>query len=107
VNGNVMPAGTTVTFTSTNGTISSAASSFTVPDSTACLVGSTGCPVNAQVALGATPLTYTLTLKTAQTQTGSAAPFTCTASANSPGELQVTVTTPKGVVTRASMTVNN
>jgi hypothetical protein len=107
VNGNVMPAGTTVAFAITNGTITSAASSFTVPDSTACLAGSTGCPASSSTALDTDPLTYTTKIKTAQTQTGSAAPFTCTASANSPGEFQVTVTTPNGTVTRASITVTN
>jgi hypothetical protein len=40
VNGNIMPQGTTVTFTTTNGTIVSAPASFTVPNSTACLAGS-------------------------------------------------------------------
>ena len=107
VNGNVMPAGTAVAFATTNGTITSAASSFTVPDSTACLVGSTGCPANAQVTLGQDPLTYSINVKSATTQTGAAAPFSCTQSANSPGELQVTVTTPNNTVTRASIVVNN
>jgi hypothetical protein len=107
VNGNVMPAGTLVAFATTNGTITSAASSFTVPDSTACLVGSTGCPTNAQVTLGQDPLTYSINVKSATTQTGAAAPFSCTQSANSPGELQVTVTTPNNTVTRASIVVNN
>ena len=85
----------------------SATSSFTVPDSTACLAGSAGCPASSSTPLDTDPLTYTTKIKTAQTQTGTVAPFTCTASANSPGEFQVTVTTPNGTVTRASITVTN
>ena len=107
VNGNVMPAGTTVSFATTNGTITSAASSFTVPDSTACLNTASGCPASAAIAKGVDPLTYSINIKSATTQTGAAAPFSCTQSANSPGELQVTVTTPNQTVTRASIVVNN
>lgn len=107
VNGNVMPAGTTVAFAITNGTITSAASSFTVPDSTACLNGSFACPGSAGIALGVEPLTYSINIKSAATQSGTAAPFTCTAPSASPGEFQVTVTTPNGTVTRGAISVVN
>src|SRR5712692_9419341 len=40
VNGNLMPAGTTVDFTTTNGTIKSAPTTFVVPNSIACLADS-------------------------------------------------------------------
>ncbi len=107
VNGNVMPAGTSVAFATTSGTLTSVATSFTVPDSTACLAGSAGCPASAAVALGAAPLTYQVIVKSAQTQSGAVAPFTCTAAATSPGFFSVTVTSPSGVKTIDTLDVIN
>ena len=123
-NFNVMPAGTTIAFSTSTGTLTSAVTTYTVPDSTACLSGAAGCPpcpaqpaapaaplsgVSAcsATALGSEPITFQLKIKTAVTQTGSVAPFTCTVPASTPGILSVTVTTPKGVVTRGSIDVNN
>src|SRR5207247_2985583 len=107
INGNVMPAGTTVAFSSNNGTIVSTPASFTVPNTTACLSGAAGCPSAIAVALGATPLTYEVIIKTQTSQSGTVAPFTCTVPAGSPGRLSVTVTTPTAVVTTRSMSVTN
>ena len=136
VNGNIMPAGTTVSFTTTNGTIQSTPTSFTVPNSAACLAGagpgpsgficpsSPGgtrcvlnvpaegagfiCPTSSEVLFGNAPLTYAVLLKTQATQSGTApGPFTCTAPSNSPGRLSVTVTTPKPVITTTSIPVTN
>jgi hypothetical protein len=105
--GNVMPAGTTVAFSTNNGTIVSTPTSFTVPNTSACLSGTTACAPGAAsaVAVGATPLTYEVIIKTQATQSGVAAPFTCTVPAASPGRLSVTVTTPSAVVTTRSMSV--
>jgi hypothetical protein len=98
---NVMPAGTAIAFSTSNGTIVSTPATFTVPNSTACFTGSAFCP------LGAPQLpSYTVTVKTAATQTN-AAPFTCTFSTTSPGLLTVTVTTPKGVISTGSIPVTN
>jgi hypothetical protein len=101
VNDNIMPAGTTISISPTNGTIVSPLNSFTVPSSTACLPGSPKCPA------GAPPLGgYDITVKTQITQ--SAGPtFTCTIPASSPGFLAVTVTTPLGVKTTATIPVTN
>ena len=107
VNGNVMPAGTTVAFSTTNGTLTSAATSFTIPNSTACINSAAACPASAALGLGVQPLTFQLLIKSQTTQSGSAAPFTCTIPTSSPGLLTVTVTTPKGTVTRSSISVTN
>jgi hypothetical protein len=106
VNGNAMPAGTSVAFAATNGTIVSTPTSFTVANTTACLAGSAGCPADSTVALGDEPLTYEIILKTQATQAAAPA-LTCTIPADSPGRLSVTVTTPKTIVTTRSMTVTN
>jgi hypothetical protein len=102
VNGNIMPAGTTVSFSTTNGTIQSTPKSFTVPNSTACVAGAgpgpSGftcpdpadgtrrrcapnvpaeaagfiCPTSSQVLFGNAPLTYSVLVKTQATQSGTA-----------------------------------
>ncbi|MHB8472227.1 MAG: hypothetical protein ACYDC8_05120 [Gammaproteobacteria bacterium] len=77
-NGLVMPAGTTIVVTTTNGTLSGA-SSFTVPNSTA---------------FGAGTTTFNLIVKTDGTS-------------SSNGVLTVTVTTPKGFVSSNTATVND
>ncbi len=128
VNGNIMPAGTSVSFSTNNGTIRSTPTSFIVPNSTACLAGAgpggftcSGtsctlgasapagftCPTSSEVPFGNAPLTYEVIVKSQATQSGTAVPFTCTNSSNSPGRLSVTVTTPKGIVTTASIPVFN
>jgi len=118
VNGNLMPAGTTVNFTTTNGTIKSAPTSFVVPNSIACLKGSgpgfsSGtppagfvCPTKSEVLLGNPLLTYTVTLQSDATQSGTAAPFTCNNTLGS-GDLSVTVTTPKGITSISKIPVND
>jgi hypothetical protein len=120
VNGNIMPAGTAVSFSTSNGTIVSLPTSFTVPNSTACLNGEgagagficpgsdTVTPANAvppAVQPGFAPLAYTITMKSDATQ-GPTPTFTCT-NTTSVGVLNVTVTTPKGVVSTASIPVND
>jgi len=132
VNGNIMPADTKVSFTRTNGTIQSTPTSFTVPNSTACLAGAGPggftcpdvvngtrckpivsapagftCPTSSEVLFGSAPLTYSVLVKTEATQSGTAVPFTCTNPSNSPGRLSVTVTSPKGIVTTTSIPVTN
>jgi len=110
VNGNIMPAGTTVTFSTNNGAIVSAPTSFTVPNSTACLAGSGPaagfiCPANSAIALGSSPLAYSVTVKSDATQ-GPGPTFTCT-NTSAVGTLLVTVTTPLGLVTTTSINVND
>lgn len=106
VNGNIMPAGTTVSLSATNGTITSAPTNFTVPNSTACLAGSGPgpgfiCPASSAVPLGSAPLSYAVSL----TSNAVAGP-----PCNNPittGSLTVTVTTPKGVITSVSIPVTD
>lgn len=86
-NGQIMPAGTTVAFTTSNGTVL-APSSFTVPNSS-----------------GA-PSPFSVTLESDATQSGTTAPFTCT-NTSSNGTLTVTVTTPSGAITTASIPVSD
>jgi len=106
VNGNAMPAGTGVVFSATNGTIVSTPTTFSVPNTTACLLGSAGCPANAAVAWQtSTIFTYEVIIRTSVTQSGAAAPFTCTAA--STGRLGATVTTPRSIVTTSSINVSN
>jgi hypothetical protein len=116
LNGNIMPAGTTVNFSATNGTITSAPTNFTVPNSTACLANSGPgysigpvpagfvCPGSSAVPLGSAPLSYSVSLTSNATLSGS--PAVCTNPITS-GSLTVTVSTPKGVVTSASIPVTD
>jgi hypothetical protein len=125
INGNIMPAGTTVTFTTTNGTIVSAPANFVVPNSTACLEDSGPgyfslpfpgtvvpgfvCPGTSSVPLGSAPLTYSVLVKSDQTQTPPAPPataYTCSNPTPS-GVLTVTVTTPRGVSTSVQIPVDD
>jgi len=95
VNGNAMPAGTTVTFATTNGTLVGT-SSFVVPST------------NAKVATSPTTFDYTVNLKSDATFTAAVPPAAafCT-DTTAAGNLTVTVTTPLGVVTTGSVAVNN
>jgi hypothetical protein len=109
--GNVMPAGTKVEFATTKGTIRSLPTSFTVPNSIACLAANEGCPtsplvpkINITNADGVG--SFSVTLISEVTQSGTAAPYTCSPTPNS-GLLTVTVTTPSGLVTRRSIDVTN
>ncbi len=105
VNGNAMPAGTTLVLTKTNGTILSP-TSIVVPDTSACNSTFAGCPALAgSLALGVYPFSMqsdaTFTAPVPPSVTG-----TCTNSANA-GVLSVTVTSLKGTLTTASYNVND
>ncbi len=117
VNGNSMPAGTTLTLATTNGTILSTAS-YVMPDSSACnssLKASggaawfSGCPASAgSLIFGVYPITMQsdATFTAGNPAATPAVPSTCTNPKNS-GVLTVTVTSPKGLVTTTSINVND
>src|SRR5207249_10163878 len=117
INANIMPQGTTVTFSTTNGTIVSAPTTFIVPNSTACLAGAgpgfvggtvaTGfvCPASSAVPLGSAPLSYAVTV-TSDATVAAGPPAVCT-NPKPTGVLTVTVTTPKGVITSVSIPVTD
>jgi hypothetical protein len=117
VNGNIMPQGTSVSFSATNGTITSAPTTFTVPNSTACLANSGPgysigpvpagftCPASSAVPLGSAPLSYSVSLTSNATL--SAPPTVVCTNPITSGSLTVTVSTPKGVVTSASIPVTD
>jgi hypothetical protein len=90
VNGNVMPAGTKIDFSTTNGTIVSMPVSWTMPNSSAQTNGT---------------FTYTVIMESDATQ-ATAAPFACT-NAKRNGLLTVQVTTPKGLLTVQSFPVTD
>lgn len=100
INDNVMPAGTTVTFTATNGTITSLPTSFTVPNSNARLT-STG-------NLGGV-IRFLVSIESDVTQSGAgttASPYVCNNTRNS-GDLRVTVRVPSGLETILSIPVSD
>ncbi len=104
INGNAMPVGSTVNFTTTNGTITSG--NYIVPDTIGCLSTSVGCPTSAASAtFGNIPVT----MKSDATWAAGTppAPNTCTNTNGSTGSFTVTVTTPKGNITTASTTVSD
>jgi hypothetical protein len=101
VNGNSMPAGTTIALTKTNGNILSSIN-IVIPDSSACNknFNSAGCPTLANdPSLGVYPLTM-------QSDATFTAPSTCTNTAST-GILTVTVTSPKGLITITNINVND
>ena len=89
VNGNIMPAGTTILFSSSNGTITSNPTSFTVSNTSS---------------MGA-DTTYSVTMRSDATQ-GAVPDYICTNSVAS-GSLQVTVTTPKGTISYGNIPVTD
>lgn len=89
VNDNPMPAGTTVAFATTNGTILSTPTTFTVANTNTLF-----------------PASYSVTVGSDATQSGTPGSFTCT-NTRSSGSLTVTVTTPRGVQTINSITVTD
>src|SRR6266513_1920584 len=127
INANIMPQGTTVTFSTTNGTIVSAPTTFTVPNSTACLAGAGPgfavapgtvtpgfvCPATSAVPLGSAPLAYAIIIKSDVTQTSSTTgtppvtTLTCNPNTTTSGVLTVTVRTPSGISTTAQIPVND
>jgi hypothetical protein len=99
-NDNVMPAGTTVTFTATNGTITSLPTSFTVPNSNARLT-STG-------NLGGV-ITFPVSIESDATQSGAGtadSPYVCN-NTRSLGDLRVTVKVPSGLETIQTIPVSD
>ena len=125
INANIMPQGTTVTFSTTNGTIVSAPTTFIVPNSTACLAGAGPgfvggavtpgfvCPATSAVPLGSAPLAYAIIIKSdvtqASTTTGTppVTTLTCNPNTTTSGVLTVTVRTPSGVSTTTQIPVND
>jgi hypothetical protein len=113
VNGNSMPAGTTVAFTTNNGTITSG-TSFTMADSTGCrssthlvagvpVLDYPGCPVSAG---SATFGDIVVTMKS-DAVFAAGTPNTCTNSNGTSGTFTVKVTSPKGLITYATKTVTD
>jgi hypothetical protein len=107
VNGNVLPQGTTVTFTSSNSTIVNAnggALVYTVPNSTACIApGTGGCPGSASdlsLQSGVGLFTVVLASDATSTPAMGMTPATCTNPVTA-GVLSVTTKTPRsGAITR-------
>lgn len=91
VNGQVMPAGTTILFSTTNGTIMTTPATYAVPNTST-----------------KSPPTYPVTIQSDAVQAGdgTATPYTCTNTKPS-GIFTVTVTTPKGVSSYQYTTVND
>ena len=110
LNGNAMPAGTTVAFSTTNGVIRSA-TSYTVGNTSACSRPgiAANCPAsNADLeGIGGFGF-FRVVLESDVTQTGPTGTpaFECTNRANS-GSLTATVTTPRGISTLVSIVVND
>jgi len=98
IHGNAMPAGSTISFATTNGTITTA-SSFVVPNTSANVLSS---PATFDYTVGlASDATYTAVVAGPPV-----VPASC-ADATPGGLLSVTVTTPSGVVTTSSVMVTN
>lgn len=108
-NGNAMAAGTSISFSTTNGTITSTPTTFTVPSISNCLVGSPGCPASAAVpilpvtASDITPLTYRVGIRASTTQDTA----TRTCSTANAGFFTVTVTVPSGLQTTQQLPITN
>lgn len=91
LNGNAMPAGTTVAFSATNGSITSSGS-YVVPDTSGCRTSFAGCPASAaSAAFGDIPVTM-------KSDATSPSAGVC-ANASGFGNFTVTVTAPKGLIT--------
>ncbi|MBI5912660.1 MAG: hypothetical protein HY848_22240 [Betaproteobacteria bacterium] len=122
-NGNAMPAGTLVTFSSTNGTVTSPA--YTVPDTSGCRIGNDpsgtayACPDNTKLTPPQGPgsasfgnisvsmrsdAVFALVVDAA---TALPVDGTCTDATGKSGNLTVTVTTPKGIASTNSVTVTD
>ena len=98
VNGNAMPAGTTVAFTKDNGTITSDAS-YIVPDTIGCRTGG-GCPAFAASAtFGDIPVTMK--------SDAAFVPATSCTNTTPSGTFTVKVTSPKGLITTATATITD
>lgn len=116
LNGNAMPVGTVVAFSSDNGTITSD-TSYVVPDTTACNSAYAGCPASAGSATFGNILVtmksdsvFTTTSNTITNADGSTSIVTsnaCTDPNNSSGVFNVTVTAPSGKVTTGTIGVTD
>ena len=96
-NGNAMPAGTKIDFTTDNGSVPTPAS-WTVPDTIGCRTGFPGCPASA-----ASPTFGDIAVSLISDATYAVGPpATCT-NAKSGGTFFVKVTTPKGSITNYTM----
>lgn len=107
-NGNVMPAGSRVEFTISNGRIISDPKTFTIPNSIACRAdGGVNCPAGSAVPLTVAPdnlLSFEVAIRSAVTQDNN---LDCLDPATSPGKINITVTTPSGVVSNQGRQTNN
>ncbi len=99
-NGNGMPAGTTVAFSTSNGTISSQAQ-YVYPDTIGCRSGYPGCPD-----LMASPLFGTVAVTMNSDGTYDESKGQCTNTLSS-GTMTVTVTSPKGLISSGSVPVTD
>jgi hypothetical protein len=100
LNGNAMPAGTTISLSTNNGTIKTA-TSIVVPSTNACKTGSTGCGANYQSdTVGVIPVSM---VTDAVHTIGP--PATCTDPSGTSGYLTVMVTTPLGLITTVQIPV--
>lgn len=105
LNGNAMPVGTAVAFSSDNGTITSD-TGYVVPDTTACNSAYAGCPATAGSAAFGNIL---VTMKSDSTLVTDATTgvVSCSDPNNSSGAFKVTVTAPSGKVTTATIGVTD
>lgn len=105
LNGNAMPAGTAITLTTSNGKIKTATSTL-VPSTNQCRSGTAGCIAPyASTSLGNIDVSIdTDATKTIDPTTGV---VTCTDATGPSGYLTVRVTTPKGDVTTAQISVKD
>jgi len=111
VNGNAMPAGTKVEFSSDNGVLTSDAL-YTVQTTSGCRPASAGAGGSANCPASAASTTFgniPVTMKTDSTFTAAVPPATegtCSTIPNS-GTFRVKVTTPKGVITSATTSITD
>ncbi len=104
VNGNAMPVGTTIAFTSSNGTLLSPASVI-VPNTSGCSSAFAGCPAGVGTAAFGI---YSVTMQSDATYVPATdtVPAKCT-NAKNEGILTVTVTSPGGLITTVSFAVTD
>jgi hypothetical protein len=101
LNGNAMPAGTTIAFSASNGTITSDASVI-VPNTTGCRTGFAGCPASAGLPNFGN---ISVTMKSDTVPgiiIGGGGGFACTDANGSSGTFTVKVTSPSGLITTKS-----
>lgn len=107
LHGNAMPAGSTVEFSTDNATITSA--NYVVPDTIGCRTGYAGCPATvASPTFGDIPVTMKGDAVFTPADPAAAPPTVAKCeNTNSSGTFTVTVTTPKGIITTATMSVTD